>query len=104
VAAPAADHDNEELEMPLVKGFIGSRRKEIKKSEKGKFTKKTLTLDMSPSDWFSVPCHRLQLGPIVRIAVNMAKNDSQWTLQATDAIVVDFCDFKKSGSFTKKKW
>jgi hypothetical protein len=50
---------------------------------------------MSPSDWFSVPCHRLQPGPIVRIAVNTAKNDSQWTLQATDAIVVDFCDFKK---------
>jgi hypothetical protein len=30
VAAPAADQDKEELEMPLVKGFIGSRRKEIK--------------------------------------------------------------------------
>jgi hypothetical protein len=57
--------------------------------------KKTLTLDMSPSDRFSVPRHRLQPGPIVRIAVNTSKNDNQWILQATNAIVVDFCDFRK---------
>jgi hypothetical protein len=30
MASPAADHNKEELEMHLVKHFIGSRRKEIK--------------------------------------------------------------------------
>jgi hypothetical protein len=35
---------------------------------------------------FSVPHHLLQVGPIVRTAVNIAKDDNQWTLQATNAI------------------
>jgi hypothetical protein len=42
------------------------RNNKRKKLEKGKFAKKTLTSDMSPSDRFSVPRHRLQAGPIVR--------------------------------------
>jgi hypothetical protein len=43
------------------------RNSKRKKLEKGKFAKKkTLTSDMSPSDQFSVPHHRLQAGPIVR--------------------------------------
>jgi hypothetical protein len=33
-------------------------------------------------------------------AVNMSKNDNQCTLQATDAIPVDFCNFRKSGGFS----
>jgi hypothetical protein len=53
------------------------RNNKRKKLEKGKFAKKTLTSDMSPSDRFSVPHHRLEAGPIVRTAVNTAKDDNQ---------------------------
>jgi hypothetical protein len=35
---------------------------------------------------FRVPHHLLQVGPIVRTAVNIGKDDNQWTLQATNAI------------------
>jgi hypothetical protein len=52
---------------------------------------------MSPSDPFSVPRHRLQAGPIVRTAVNIAKDDNQWILQETNAIPVVFCNFRKNG-------
>jgi hypothetical protein len=49
-------------------------------------SKKTLTSDMFHSYQFSVPHHLLQVGPIVRTAVNIGKDDNQWTLQATSAI------------------
>jgi hypothetical protein len=45
-------------------------------------------------DMSALPNHRLQAGPIIRTVVNTAKDDNQWTLQETDAISVDFCNFR----------
>jgi hypothetical protein len=68
-------------------GVIWEERKKIKKrgEREGertdkyvpqKFTKKTLTSDMFPSYRFSVPHHLLQVGLIVRTAVNTTKDEN----------------------------
>jgi hypothetical protein len=40
-----------------------------------------------------------QWAPLVRNRVKAANRYNQWTLQATDAIPVDFCNFKKKWWF-----
>jgi hypothetical protein len=68
--------------------------------EKSKITKTTLTSDVSLiGSLCDVIAYKRV--PLSEPLLTQLKNDNQWALQATDAILVDFCNFRKKWWFCK---